>query len=155
MKTGNGTMGILESLILINGDRIRMYQKALKAITGNSSYESVFKRMIQQSINNRHKLIGLREGRGVEDNPITDSGHIYKQWTNVKSKYKGNAAVSSLEICEYNEQAAEAAYTKSLDLSINLTQEIREVIKLQKEELKESHDLIKIKWAVEKLLISK
>ena len=61
--------------------------------------------------------------------------------------------MSSLGLCEYDEYAVQQAYEKALVLYIDLPEVIRELITRQKEDLEESHDLIKTEWAMEIALL--
>mgnify|MGYP001549855568 CR=1 FL=1 len=91
MNPYNEAVGILNSLVFINDDRIKIYQKALRTINGNSSYESVFKRMIQQSINNREALNSMRESIGDDTGSESIvSAKIYSVWTDLRSNYMGD-----------------------------------------------------------------
>jgi uncharacterized protein (TIGR02284 family) len=62
----------------------------------------------------------------------------------IKSSVQGKTDKSALELSEYGEDAAQKAYAEALQTD-NLPASTRDLIRNQKEHLKESHDTIKRK----------
>ncbi len=63
----------------------------------------------------------------------------------VKDTFAGDDAKSTLEACEYGEDAAQKAYTEALMDSNDLPETLRLMIRDQKDLLKMSHDLVRDK----------
>jgi len=131
-------------LIKINNDRIEGYEKAIKDSQTDTVYDELFNRMIQQSSIIRQELSNeiRRMGGESETDGTTNSGKIYRAWMDVKSAFTGKSEKSALELCEFGEDAAQKAYEEALS-SEDIPIETRELLLRQKNELKESHDIIK------------
>ena len=152
-NTNDGLIDVLNDLIQINNDRIEGYEKAIEDTrSGDSDYESLFNQMIQQSSGYKQELINevRRIGGDPEWNSTTNSGKIYRMWMDVKSAFTGKTDQSALELCEYGEDAAQKAYNEALNSSDIILDDTRELIRKQKSQLKESHDIIKARRDMEK-----
>ena len=152
-NTNDGLIDVLNDLIQINNDRIEGYEKAIEDTrSGDSDYESLFNQMIQQSSGYKQELINevRRIGGDPEWNSTTNSGKIYRMWMDVKSAFTGKTDQSALELCEYGEDAAQKAYNEALNSSDIILDDTRELIRRQKSQLKESHDIIKARRDMEK-----
>lgn len=150
MENNEKVVDILEDLIKINNDRIEGYEKAIedgKSDDSNfgSDYELLFNQMIQQSTDIRQELINevRRLGGEADWEGTTNSGKIYRVWMDIKSSLSGKKDLTTLELCEYGEDAAQKAYEEALDSDEDMPLETMELISSQKADLKESHDLIK------------
>jgi uncharacterized protein (TIGR02284 family) len=144
MAYNSETTDILNDLIKINNDRIEGYEKAIKDSQTDTVYDELFNRMIQQSRIIRQELSSeiRRMGGESETDSTTNSGKIYRAWMDVKSAFTGKSEKSALELCEFGEDAAQKAYEEALS-SEDIPIETRELLLRQKNELKESHDIIK------------
>ena len=138
---------VLNDLILINNDRVDGYAKAIGEVRGkDQTLDDLFEKMAMQS---RHYKAALTEevsvlgGKPVTDG-TTNSGKVYRVWMDIKAAFSINDATSSLEQCEYGEDAAQKAYHEALDIK-GMPAFLHELILKQQMELKESHDLIKVK----------
>ena len=152
-NTNDGLIDVLNDLIQINNDRIEGYEKAIEDTrSGDSDYESLFNQMIQQSSGYKQELINevRRIGGDPEWNSTTNSGKIYRMWMDVKSAFTWKTDQSALELCEYGEDAAQKAYNEALNSSDIILDDTRELIRKQKSQLKESHDIIKARRDMEK-----
>ncbi|MEO5649496.1 MAG: PA2169 family four-helix-bundle protein [Ginsengibacter sp.] len=145
MAYNEKTIDILNDLVKINNDRIEGYEKAIKNSIHDSHYDELFNSMIQQSNDIRQELSReiQRIGGEPEIDSTTNSGKIYRTWMDVKAAFTGNSEKSVLELCEFGEDAAQKAYKEALSASEDIPEEIRELLLRQKNELKESHDMIK------------
>ena len=63
-------------------------------------------------------------------------GKIYRAWTDLKATFTGNTRTSILAQCQYNEQIAVHVYKAALNTKVNMNEEIRSLIEMQKDELK-------------------
>jgi uncharacterized protein (TIGR02284 family) len=144
MAYNSETTDVLNDLIKINNDRIEGYEKAIKDSKTGTVYDELFNRMIQQSSIIRQELSNeiRRLGGESEMDGTTNSGKIYRTWMDVKSAFTGKSEKSTLELCEFGEDAAQKAYEEALS-SEDISNETRELLSSQKNELKESHDIIK------------
>lgn len=154
MKDNQIAIDALNDLIRINNDRIEGYEKAIKDSAEDSNLASLFTRMIDQSSRIRQELMTEVMNIGGESvkGETTNSGKIYRVWMDVKSSVAGKTDLSVLELCEYGEDAAQKAYKAALTEAENMTDSTRELIINQKNELKESHDLIKTKRDMQKVV---
>ena len=144
MAYNSETTDVLNDLIKINNDRIEGYEKAIKDSQPDTNYDELFNRMIQQSSIIRQELSNEIRRMGGESatDGTTNSGKIYRTWMDVKSAFTGKSEKSALELCEFGEDAAQKAYEEALS-SEDISNETRELLSRQKNELKESHDIIK------------
>ncbi len=147
MINNEATIEVLNDLILINNDRVDGYAKAIAEVRGKDQIlGDLFEQMAMQS---RHFKAALTEEVSVlGGEPVTDgttnSGKVYRVWMDIKAAFSSDDATSSLEQCEYGEDAAQKAYHEALDTE-NLPAFLRELISTQQIALKVSHDLIKEK----------
>ena len=147
MINNEATIEVLNDLILINNDRIDGYSKATTEVRGKDQIlDDLFEQMSMQS---RHFKAALTEEVSVlGGEPVTDgttnSGKVYRVWMDIKAAFSSDDATSSLEQCEYGEDAAQKAYYEALDIK-GMPAFLHELILKQQMELKESHDLIKVK----------
>jgi uncharacterized protein (TIGR02284 family) len=61
----------------------------------------------------------------------------------IKSTFANKSDASILELCEFGEDAAQKAYDEALKSDAEMSPAIRELIVNQKEQLRNSHDIIK------------
>ena len=141
----NGTIEVLNDLIEINNDRIEGYEKAARETSGDAtSLNELYNKMASQSRDITNQLRQkVSELGGEAEDGTTTSGKIYRAWMDVKSAFSNNDTKSTLELCEYGEDAAQKAYTQALASDEFLSTEIRQLIADQKADLKLSHDVIK------------
>lgn len=136
----------LNDLVRINNDRIKGYEKAIEDSKADGEYNSLFNKMIDQSRKYKDQLINEINTLGGEAdrNSSTSSGKVYHVWMDVKSSIQGNTDKSALELSEFGEDAAQKAYAEALQTD-NLSASTKDLIRTQKDHLKESHDTIKSK----------
>jgi uncharacterized protein (TIGR02284 family) len=135
----------LNDLILINNDRIKGYERAIK--DSKSKYEdlnALFKEMISQSRKFNEALMNLVRMAGFQ--PETEgslSGKLHRTWMDIKTTFTGNSRKTLLIECERGEDASKEAYNEALREDNDLTDAQRELIATQAKEQNESHDKIK------------
>lgn len=146
MHNSSKSIEILNDLIRINNDRLEGYERAImeaKAI--DPDLHEIFKRMIEESIRYKNELIQAIQNLGgfAEPCSTTNTGKIYRVWTDIKSFFTDRDRMAVLESCEFGEDAAQKAYLEALASEAAEDAGIRELISRQKSELKSSQDLIK------------
>lgn len=136
---------VLNDLIKINIDRITGYEKAVKDLDAS---EVMLKTLFNQVSEDSHdiksqlteKVIALG---GEPADHRTVPGTIYQAWMDVKATFSGHDTGSTLEACEFGEDAAQRAYKEAIKMSDEFPSDIKHMITSQKNLLKMSHDLIK------------
>ena len=139
------TCGILNDLIKINNDRVQGYGKAKEEAKDNAAeLGPVFQKMIDQSGNYIHDLGNLvtKYGGTVADG-TTAMGKIYRAWMDLQITFSADDKKNILSACGFGEDAAQRTYKMALD-EHELGEEARSLIAMQKNALKDSHDLIKL-----------
>lgn len=145
MSTVNeNTVDVLNDLVRINHDRVEGYTKA-EQNTDKDNFDllSTFAKMKDQSnsyLQDLSALVIKYGGEVAEDS--TTMGKIYRTWMDVQNAFTSDDRQVVLNECEFGEDAAQKAYKMALD-ETDLTDEARSLITVQKNALKDSHDLIK------------
>ena len=135
---------ILNDLIKINNDRIVGYEKAF----GNTKEPDIDLRIVYQQMANQSKRFVLDLGKEVVrygatvEIDTTLAGKVYRVWMDVKATISGHDRVSSLDACEFGEDAAQRAYKMALESDAEITVDIRKMIMNQMSSLKNSHEII-------------
>jgi uncharacterized protein (TIGR02284 family) len=145
MSNNEQNTEVLNDLIQINNDRIKGYQNAIEELEDtNNDLKTVFTEMISQSegvksdLVNEVKVLGEEAASGT-----TTSGKIYRAWMDVKAVFTGHDRQAILSNCHAGEDAAQKAYQSALETD-GLSPDLSNLIAKQKQELKVSHDAIKI-----------
>ena len=140
------TIDVLNDLILINRDRITGYEKAAMELKDtNSDLHKLFNSFASQSAKYAAALIEqVNALDGKVEEGTTNSGKIYRAWMDVKMAIAGNDRLAILNSCEFGEDAAQKAYENALNKENKLTSEAARLIAIQKAELKQSHDEVKM-----------
>ena len=99
------------------------------------------------SMQSRHFKAALTEEVSVlGGEPVTDgttnSGKVYRVWMDIKAAFSSDDATSSLEQCEYGEDAAQKAYDVVLNED-DITGDVHLLVENQKKSLREAHDRIR------------
>ena len=131
------TIDALNSLIVINNDRIEGYKTA-EAEAKETDLKMLFSDLMQTSINNRKELVeevSILGGTPDEGTRIT--GKFFRVWMDVKVAFTSNDRKIILESCEYGEKVALDQYEKVLkDDNETNNVKVRDVIIKQQELLK-------------------
>lgn len=151
METSNN-ISVLNDLIQINTDRITGYEKASSELKGErADIAAIYGRMASQSRDLKMELeaaVGEQGGETAEGKTV--SGTIYQTWMDVRTAFSSKKEQSTLDLCEFGEDAAQNAYKKALDTD-DITPDVRDLISRQKDELMASHDEIKALRDAEKV----
>jgi uncharacterized protein (TIGR02284 family) len=138
------TCDVLNDLIKINNDRVEGYTKASDEAKDNAvNLVVTFQNMIEQSriyITDLGNLV-TKYGGTLADGS-TAMGKIYRTWMDLQINFSVDDRKNILNACEFGEDAAQKAYRKALE-ELELGEEARSLIAMQKNALKDSHDLIK------------
>jgi uncharacterized protein (TIGR02284 family) len=135
---------VLNSLIIINNDRIEGYETA-SAGTEEMDLKSLFARFISTSQKCKQELVSEVVAMGGE---VTDgtkvSGKFFRAWMDVKAALTGKDRKAILNSCEYGEDEALKTYKEAIQDNIeHLSGEQRTMITNQKMLLKADHDHVK------------
>lgn len=136
---------VLNDLIKINVDRITGYEKAINDLDNSEvMLKTLFNQVSEDSDDIKSQLTEKVIALGGEpaDNR-TVPGAIYQAWMDVKATFSGHDTGSTLEACEFGEDAAQRAYKEAQKASEDFPADIKHMINSQKNLLKMSHDLIK------------
>ena len=136
---------LLNDLIRINGDRVEGYEKAAKELSGkNANLKNLFEKNARQSRQFYGELSSLvvSEG-GRPSSGSTAAGKVYRMWMDIKAGLSSNENRSVLASCEFGEDAAQRAYEKALDATIELPLHVKDILSSEKQALQSAHDEIK------------
>lgn len=135
----------LNDLILVNNDRVKGYERAIKDIREkDADLRDIFRQMVAQSRKFNEALIALVQQSGSK--PETDtsfSGKLHRTWMDIKTTLTSNTRKSLLIECERGEDASMEAYNEALHEDNGLTETQQQIIAEQAAEQKISHNTIK------------
>lgn len=112
------TIAALNSLVIINNDRIEGYETAASE-TKEQDLKNLF--AIFQETSKKCKEILIAEIynlKGLPDEGTRITGKFFRVWMDVKAFLTGNDRISILNSCEFGEEAAQKAYTDVLSESL-------------------------------------
>lgn len=145
MSDNKKIISVLNDLIKINVDRITGYEKAIKDLDSSEvMLKTLFSQVSEDSEDIKSQLTQKVAALGGE--PASDRtvpGAIYQAWMDVKATFSGHDTGSTLEACEFGEDAAQRAYKDALKEAEDFPSDIKHMITSQKNLLKMSHDLVK------------
>ena len=136
----------LEGLIIINNDRVKLYEKALNKLQDNDEMlYPLFTEMAAQSRLFRNELHEKIKVLGGEDSTesTTTAGKLNRISIDLKNIFTDNAAKTILEACENGEDAAQQTYNNALHDTAFMDDDTIRMIEGQRDALKDSHDVIK------------
>ena len=144
MAVNTQTVETLNDLVRINNDRIAGYEKAADEIKDSGQdLRLLFLKLSDESFTYKQELEERIAALGGEmATGTTVSGKIYRAWMDIKNTISGKNRKAVLASCEYGEDKAQEAYNSALDAK-DLDSGTRQLIVLQKNSLKDSHDMIK------------
>jgi uncharacterized protein (TIGR02284 family) len=135
----------LNDLILINNDRVKGYERALKDTKDkDADLRDIFRQMMEQSKRFNESLIAMvRLSGSLPETESSFSGKLHRAWIDIKTSFAGNNRKSLLNECERGEDASMEAYNEALHEDNGLTEVQQQVIAEQAAEQKASHDAIR------------
>lgn len=138
------TMDALNTLIVINNDRIEGYETASKE-TDEQDLKKLFSGFAQTSHKCKQELISQVTGLGGEPAEGTRmSGKIYRIWMDAKAAVTGKDRKAILDSCEYGEDIAVETYDEVLkDHKADLSSDHLRMFTAQRERIIADHDKVK------------
>jgi uncharacterized protein (TIGR02284 family) len=110
----DNAVDILNSLIVINNDRIAGYETAIEE-TEDADLKARFREYIQTSQACKSELVAeVGKIGGKPDDGTRIDGKIYRSWMDFKSMVTGNDRKAILNSCEKGEDVALNTYQKAL-----------------------------------------
>jgi uncharacterized protein (TIGR02284 family) len=146
------TIEVLNDLILINNDRIKDYERAIKEIETDNENRDLLPVFLKCIDDSRRFIMAL----GVEVEVLgkdmkkgtTMSGKLHRAWLEVKEPFTGHDRRMILGDCEFSEDATKRAYHDAIKQE-HLQAHIREMLIEQKailmneyNEIRELHDRV-------------
>jgi uncharacterized protein (TIGR02284 family) len=131
------TINVMNTLIVINNDRIEGYETAIKE-TEEADLEDLFNRFIKTSKLCKSELVVAVKSLGVmPDEGTRITGKFFSVWMDVKAFLMGKDRISILNSCEYGENAAGNTYKETIDNNLHaLTSQEKTMLNAQANLLK-------------------
>lgn len=134
----------LNDLVEINNDRIHGYERAISE-TDDEDLVYLFTNMAAHSRSNKSDL-----GReilslgGIPTESTKNTGKLFRAWMDIKAALTGKNRKEILRSCEFEEDTALNIYEEVLRNGDNsLTENIRKLILIQKQEMQVDYGRIK------------
>ncbi|MBC7851566.1 MAG: PA2169 family four-helix-bundle protein [Chitinophagaceae bacterium] len=145
MQNNSNVTEILNDLIRINRDRVEGYEKAIDELEkGDTDLKALFQQYAQQSGGYITELTAEVTKLGEKAaSDTTVSGKVYRVWMDLKATFTRDERTSTLESCEYGEDAAQKAYKEALGKSAELPSQVANLITRQQANLRSAHDTVK------------
>jgi uncharacterized protein (TIGR02284 family) len=138
----NKSIDVLNSLIVINNDRIAGYETAIEE-TDDQDLKSSFHQFIQTSQRCKDELIAaVSKMGGKPEDGTREDGKIYRAWMDFKAMVTGKDRKAILNSCEYGEDVAVRTYEKAMR-DTNLTSDNNSIVTAQYARIKADHDEVK------------
>ena len=133
---------VLNSLIVINNDRIQGYETAIDEAEDHD-LKNTFEQFIQTSRNCREELTAevVALGGKPEDGTRID-GKIYRAWMDFKALVTGKDRKAILSSCEYGEDVAVNTYEKAMK-DPDLGPGHKSMVIAQHAKIKADHDMVR------------
>ena len=108
------TIDALNSLIIINNDRIEGYKTA-EAEAKETDLKMLFSDLMETSISIRKELVAeVKQLGGTVEEGTRITGKFFRMWMDVKAAFTGDDRKTILDSCEYGETVAIDLYKKIL-----------------------------------------
>lgn len=136
------TVGVLNSLITINNDRIQGYETAIDE-TEDQDLKTLFAQFIQTSKMCKNELVSaVTKLGGTPDDGTRIDGKIYRAWMDFKALITGKDRKAILNSCEYGEDVAVNTYEKAMK-DEDLASEYANIVSAQYAKIKADHDVVR------------
>jgi uncharacterized protein (TIGR02284 family) len=142
--SNNKSVDLLNTLVVINHDRMMGYETAAKE-TYQEDLKALFSQFRYISQENKAQLTKevYRLG-GIPDETTKITGDFYRIWMDIKAALTGNDRQTILESCEYGEKVAADTYIEVLSNNIDeISNEQRTMLNAQLGLLNDNHYTIK------------
>ena len=145
MEDNKEIIEVLNDLIKINADRMEGYEKAASNLDNSEvMLKSIFYQIADESKDIKERLcdkVIVLGGHPATE--TTERGKVYRVWMDIKATFTGGDTKSTLEACEFGEDAAQRAYKSAIEESADFPDEVKHMIRNQQHLLKMTHDLIR------------
>ncbi len=140
----NNTVDVLNTLIIINNDRIEGYETASKE-TEEMELKNLFSHFINTSHRCKAELVKqIQNIGGSPDEGTRITGKFFRVWMDVKVALTGNDRKAILGSCDYGEQVAQDTYETALKDNLeDISAAQQTMLIAQRMALKADHDNIK------------
>ncbi|MBL0049149.1 MAG: PA2169 family four-helix-bundle protein [Bacteroidetes bacterium] len=135
---------VLNSLIIINNDRMEGYETASKE-TEEQELKSLFSKSIATSQKCKQELVReVTKLGGIPDEGTRTTGKFFRVWMDVKAALTGKDRKTILNSCEFGEDAAVETYTNAMaNNKEEFTAEQQTMLNAQHALIKADHDNVK------------
>lgn len=117
--TEHNTIEVLNSLIIINNNRIEAY-KTVSQETREADLKMLFSNFIETSEQCRNELIAeVVKLDGTPNEGTRIPGKFFRVWMNAKTSLSGNNRKAILSLCKYGEDVALETYKNVLIQDVN------------------------------------
>jgi uncharacterized protein (TIGR02284 family) len=107
-------INVLNTLIVINNDRIEGYEAAAKE-TDEADLKDLFHRFVQTSQACKTELVtAVTKLGGTPEEGTRTTGKFFRVWMDVKAFLTGKERVSIFDSCEYGENIAAERYKEQI-----------------------------------------
>lgn len=143
MNTNEKTINVLNDLIQLNNDRMQGYDLAAEQTNDNDlknifSDYSTTSRQFKNDIALKVKSLG-----GEAEQGTSTSGKVYRAWMDVKTALTSNDRKTTLNSCEFGEDAAVRGYESAMKEVSDLSTDVSTMVSTQYSTIKKHHDKIK------------
>ena len=105
---------VLNSLIVINNDRIEGYKTA-EAEAKETDLKMLFSDLMTTSVQNRKQLVDeVNRLGGTPDEGTRITGKFFRVWMDVKAAFTGNDRKTILDSCQYGEDVILKTYEEAM-----------------------------------------
>lgn len=135
---------VLNSLIIINNDRIEGYETASNE-TEEQELKTLFNKFISTSQKCKQELVReVTKLGGMPDEGTRTTGKFFRVWMDVKAALTGKDRKAILNSCEFGEDAAVETYKKAISNNKEvITSEQQTLLNAQQALIKADHDKVK------------
>lgn len=135
---------VLNSLIIINNDRMEGYETASKE-TEEQELKSLFSKFIATSQKCKQELVReVTKLGGIPDEGTRTTGKFFRVWMDVKAALTGKDHKAILNSCEFGEDAAVETYTNAMaNNKDEFSAEQQTLLNAQHALIKADHDKVK------------
>lgn len=136
---------VLNDLLLVNNDRIKGYERALKETKEQDfDLKQLFQEIIAQTKRFNDELRSLVEKAGaMAETQTSISGRLHRVWMDIKTTLSGSKRKILLAECERGEDASKEAYSEALHGEHKLTNEQIDLLTQQADEQELVHNRIR------------
>jgi len=130
-------------VIRINKDRVEGYKLAARE-SEDSDLKNLFAKFSADSMGYRQELVAyITKIGGDPAEDTTQQGKVFRAWMEIKKALTGRDRKAIIGSCEFGEDAALEAYDDALKADVVMPSDLREMLHLQRIQIRLAHDQIK------------